>query len=149
MKDLLLAIKAQIETAIPYFSWVGVIEDETMPPEGPKPPFCAIRDGGLTAQAIPSNKEDERLTVLVVPYVALFATPGAAIMGESSLGDEGKGLIEIGDDLYTALNGKTFGLCIKGHRDRIDRSRTLDLSPQGGGPYLQFQLHHFTFWRTR
>lgn len=118
MRKLLFDIVALIQSNLTYFSWVGVIEDEQLPPKGPPPPFCGIKDGGIIPRPIPDSQDLEQLTVIVIPY-QYFSEPGAATLGSVELGDRGKGLIDISDDLNNLLKNEYFNHCF--HYARLEQ----------------------------
>lgn len=129
MRELLKSLVVTIRGGLPYLSWVGVLDDELLPPEEPAPPFAGVRDGGIVATSLPGGHDIEVLTVHVVAYQALFLDePGAAIIGNAELlGAAGKGLLEISADLKALLTDNFLGQA-KVHfawRSQVERTEVL------------------------
>jgi len=148
MKALLEALVTAIAGELDYLSWVGVLDDELLPPEEPAPPFVGLKDGGIIPQSLPSKKDVETLTVHVLVYQSLLdAEPGASILGATGqLGDPGKGLLTIHDELKTFLNDNFLSQANIhwAHRDRLDASRTL---ANDEGRLIQLQRAIYTYRR--
>jgi hypothetical protein len=148
MKALLDAMVTAIAGELDYLSWVGVLDDELLPPEEPAPPFVGLKDGGIVLQSLPGKKDLEVLTVYVIAYQSVLgAAPGASILGATEqLGDPGKGLLTIHDELKTFLNDNFLSLSNIhwAHRDRLDASRTL---ANEDGRLIQLQRATYTYRR--
>lgn len=128
MEQLLKDTVARLTTELPYLNWVGVLDDELLPPATVEPPFVGLRDGGVLSPSAPDRKDREQLTVLVVAYQALnLGEPGAAVIGsEAQLGAAGKGLLAIQDDVRTALNDYLFNFRFAfAHREALDASQVI------------------------
>lgn len=129
MEALLDAIVTAIRAALPYLTWVGVLDDELLPPDGPQPPFVGIKDGGLTARSLPGKKDDETMSIFIIVYQSLVDQEhGASVLGRTDqLGDQGKGLLAIHADLKTLLNDNLLGQATINfaHRDSMEASRRM------------------------
>lgn len=132
-----------------YLQWVGVLDDELLPPQTPAPPFVGLKDAGLTAISAPGKTDREELRVNVVIYQSVLADfPGHSMMGEPSLGDAGRGLFDIGEDIKVLLNDTLFNNGFYyAHRDRIEPSTTI-VGPENG-LILQFQRHVYIYRRLQ
>jgi hypothetical protein len=128
MKQLLDNVVARIRDQLSYLRWVGVLDDPRLPPKAVEPPFVGVKDNGVIAVSLPGRKDDETLSVIVVAYQALYLEEhGAAVMGSpGQLGETGKGLLEIADDIKVALNDNLFTSFSFAHRDRLEPSQTID-----------------------
>jgi hypothetical protein len=146
MRALLELIEARVRAALPYLSWVGVLDNELLPPPEPPPPFVGIRDGGLIPQSRPGLKDIETLSVLVIPYQRLLdGEPGASVMGSPTLGDAGTGLLDLSEAIKDALTDYLFDRRVHwAHRDRMDATQTLQTQD---GALLQMQRNLFTYRR--
>lgn len=127
MQKLLLAIASTLQTSLPYLQWVGVVENFDDPPGHLKQfPVVGLRDGGIVSQAQPAQKDDDTLTVQIAVYQQLYDDdPGAALMGrETQLGDRGKGLLDIHEDIRTLLNNNLLAQpgVYRAHRDQLRAS---------------------------
>jgi len=147
MNDLIEAIKADLVANLPYLKWVEAIDNELLPPDGVEFPGVGIKDGDESFQSLPSKRDLDQPTLLVVAYQSLtLATPGAAIMGETaSLGDAGKGLIEIAKEIRARLNDNRFTTAfgetiLWAHIDAIAASETIGNEETG----LLIQLKRIT-----
>lgn len=145
MEQLLRDIVARLTTELGYLNWVGVVDDELLPPPGVAPPFVGVKDNGLRATALPGQLDDERLSVVVIAYQALqIGEPGAAILGSTgNLGEAGKGLLAIADDIKAALNDYCFAGFQKAYRDALLPSQVIERE----GDLLSRQGNVFTYWR--
>jgi len=148
VKALLDALAAAIAATLPYLSWVGVLDNELLPPEEPAFPLVGLRDGGIVHASQPGRTDLDTLTVHVIPYQSIVLThPGGAVMGsEAQLGDQGKGLLDISAALRTLLNDNFLGLAgiHYAHCDRQAQTQTL---PQPSGALIQLQRLTFTYRR--
>lgn len=145
MKALLENIVARLTTQLPYLTWVGVLDDPLLPPEEPEPPFVGVKDHGMVSTALPGKKNDERLAVVVVAYQGLdLDHVGASIIGNTDqLGEEGKGLLDIADDVRAALTDVVFSEFLKAYRDRMEPTQAIG----NGQRTLSMQKNFFTYWR--
>jgi len=103
MKDLLTAIKSQLQTDLTYVraSDVNITEDERMLRDAMKSPAVGIKDGTIEYNiATQGADESSELFVKIIAYVDL-QKPEAAIMGDSSIGK--KGVLDILTDVKTSL----------------------------------------------
>lgn len=128
MEQLLKDIVTRLTTQLPYLNWVGVVDDELLPPTTVEPPMVGVKDGGLLSPSTPGQKDREQLTIFVMAYQSLnLGEPGSAVVGSASqLGDAGKGLLAIQEDLQTALNDELFSHRFTfAHREALDPSRII------------------------
>lgn len=128
MEQLLRDIITRLQTSLPYVHWVGALDDIFLPPETVSPPFVGVKDAGLLAASFPGKKDDERLTLAVIVYQSVnTGEPGAAVLGsEENLGEAGKGLLAIHEDIRTLLNDYLFDNRFSfAHRERLDASRVI------------------------
>jgi hypothetical protein len=148
MQLLLQNIVTRIATNLTYLTWVGVLDNELLPPQSPSPPFVGLKDGGLSATARPGKTDLEELRINVVIYQSVMhEAPGASIMGEPSLGDAGRGVLQIGEAIKGLLNDDLFSNTFYfAHRDRVEPSNTII---DEEGRYLQYQRHLYVYRRVR
>jgi len=102
MKDLLSAVKSQLQTDLTYVreSDVYVTEDERLIPEAVKFPAVALKDGEIFYSSVSQGaSEQSELAVKVIAYVQL-RKPEAAVMGAAT---GQKGVLEIIADIKSAL----------------------------------------------
>ena len=127
MRALLLALTERLTVNLPYLSWVGVIADPLLPPQSHAPPFVGLLDGGLSEQSLPNRNDLQTLTVGIVAYQALqIEDSGAAVLGEPSLGEGGKGLLEIQEDIRALLQDYTVaGAFSFAHRDSLEATQAI------------------------
>ena len=152
MQTLLTALQSIISARLTYLTWVGVIDNVLLPPEGPGFPLIGLKDGDQINESIPSQKDRQILTIEIVAYQELFdVEPGASIMGlTGSLGDASKGVLAMGADVRNVLTLAALQMQLNSlqfhwlHCDRIFASQTLF---QEQGSKLQFQRSIYTFRR--
>jgi hypothetical protein len=109
MKDLLSAIKTQLQTDLTYVrnSDIIVVEDELAIPASVSFPAVGIKDGLINYAVATQSQETDELHVKIIAYVQL-QKPEASIMGDSSTSK--KGVLEIISDVITSLkNNKLSG----------------------------------------
>ena len=103
MKDLLTAIKSQLQTDLTYIrgSDIYVTEDERLIPEAVKFPAVGLKDGAIeyNVETQGANEAGD-LAVKIIAYVQL-QKPEAAIMGDAATGK--KGVLDILADVKTSL----------------------------------------------
>ena len=103
MKDLLTAIKSQLQTDLTYIrgSDIYVTEDERLIPEAVKFPAVGLKDGAIeyNVETQGANEAGD-LAVKIIAYVQL-QKPEAAIMGDTATGK--KGVLDILADVKTSL----------------------------------------------
>ncbi len=125
MKDLLEAIKADLEANLDYLKWVEVIDSEQLPPAGRQFPGVGLRDGSRVFTSQPGKKDYEQANVVILPYQSLAIDDiGAAVMGDEIF----KGVLDIAADIRTRLNDNLFTLTprvVYAHVDQIGGSETL------------------------
>jgi len=103
VKDLLSAVKSQLQTDLTYVreSDVYVTEDERLIPEAVKFPAVALKDGEVFYSIVSQGaSEQSELAVIVIAYAQL-RKPEAAVMGDDSTGQ--KGVLEIVADSKATL----------------------------------------------
>lgn len=127
MKDLLDIILPALRTALPYAKWVEVLDDVLLPPDGVDYPGVGVVDGETVLESRPGRKDQRTDTVQIVPYQQLaYSSVGAAVMGEASLGDEGKSLLTMAEDIRAALNDNLLNnKVLYAHVDAIAASQTI------------------------
>lgn len=147
MKALLNALTTTITDNLSYLRWIGVIDNEQLPPEEPEMPIIGLRDAGLVSTSQPGKKDLEVLTVWVIPYQSIIDfDPGAAVMGRTELGDQGTGLFDISAALKALLNDNFLGLPFHfAWRSRVEQSQTL--VNQDTGRLIQYQRNVFVYRR--
>ena len=103
MKELLAAIKLQLQTDLTYVRAgdVFVTEDENLIPSAVKFPAVGIKDGPVVRTEEIGGMMEYALTVKIIPYVQL-SKPEAAIMGDTSTGKEG--ILDIEADIHESLD---------------------------------------------
>ena len=154
MKTLLLAIQAALQAApsLAYLHSVEILDDELLIPEEAAFPFVGLIAGDILYGSIPNRTDLEDYTVIVVPYQSLVLEEmGASIIGTSNLSDEGKGTLEIGDDIRDVLNDNFLAQSPQfhfAHRGRVERPRTL-WSPGDADNqiYCTYQRSYYTYRR--
>jgi hypothetical protein len=148
MKNLMRAIQLRLQEQLPYLQWVGILESEQELPATIALPALGIKDGGLVSQSLPGKKDAETITMFFVAYQqVLDAEVGASIMGsEENLGNAGRGLLDIADDIKAALNDDFLlqHAIHYAHREGIDPSEML-VSPDGDA--IQKQRTTYTYRR--
>lgn len=109
MKELLTAIQTQLRTSLTYVrdSDVFITPHENYIPSGVKFPCVGIKDGDVDGTDLMGGCEENKLSVTIIPYVQL-AKSEAAVMGDAATGKNG--IIEISDDIKTALDGNFLGI---------------------------------------
>lgn len=108
MKDLLNAIKSQLQTDLTYVrnSDIYVTEDERMLRDAMKSPAVGLKDGRVDYEILGRAEDLEAvLYVTIIVYVQLHK-PEAAIMGDTSTGK--KGVLDIISDIKTSLRFNLF-----------------------------------------
>ena len=111
MDVLLNAIKTDLAANLPYLQGVNIIDDELLPPEEIGYPQIGIKDDSEENSAAQFQRDTEVLRVRVTIYQSvLLKEPGASIMGEPSLGDRGKGVLQIAKDVKARLHKNKLGL---------------------------------------
>lgn len=111
MDNLLTAIKTDLAANLAYLQGVNILDDELLPPEEIGFPQVGIKDGDEENSPPAYQKDSEALRVRVTVYQSvLLQTPGASVMGEATLGDQGKGVLAIAKDVKTRLHKNKLGL---------------------------------------
>ena len=103
MKELLTAIKAQLQADLTYVrdSDVFVTEDENLIPDAVKFPAVGLKDGPVRRIEMIGGMMEYRMTVKIIALVQL-TKPEAAIMGDASTGR--KGILDLEADIHTSLD---------------------------------------------
>lgn len=103
MKELLTAIKAQLQTDLTYVrdKDVFVTEDENLMPNSVKFPAAGLKDGPVVRVELTSGMMEYTMTVKIIAYTQL-QKPEAAIMGDAATGD--KGILEVEKDIHKSLD---------------------------------------------
>lgn len=103
MKELLLAIKSQLQTDLSYVreSDVFVTEDENLVPDAVMFPAVGLKDGPVQIIEMIGGMMEYRMTVKIVALVQL-TKPEAAIMGDTATGK--KGLLDLEADIHSSLD---------------------------------------------
>ena len=106
MKNLLSAIKTQLQTSLTYVrdSDIFVTEDERLVPSSVRFPAVALKDGAVGYSVATQSQETEELNVRIIVYVQLQKAE-ASIMGDASTSK--KGVLDIIKDVITALKHNT------------------------------------------
>ena len=155
MKDLLLAIQSALRTApsLAYLHSVEILDDEVLIPEEPAFPMVGLLAGTIEYRSRPNKKEDEDCVVIVVVYQSLVLEEmGASIIGTSNLSTEGKGTLDIGNEIRDVLNDAFYALTPPVHfayRQRVDPPRTLWSPGEADNQlYVTFQRNHYLYKRS-
>jgi len=105
MKDLLTAIKTQLQTDLTYVrdGDVFITEDENLIPSDVKFPAVGLKDGPVewVVDEFGDNKT-QKMTVTAIAYVSILR-PEASVMGDN----QGKGVLDIIDDIKNSLDENT------------------------------------------
>ena len=103
MKELLSAIKSQLQTDLSYVrdSDVFITEDENLIPSAVKFPAVGIKDGPVQRIEMIGGMMEYRMTVKIVALVQLTKSE-AAIMGDTSTGK--KGILDMEADIHESLD---------------------------------------------
>ena len=109
MKELLSAIKAQLQTDLTYVrdSDIFIAEDDDLVPQSVRFPAVGIKDGPVQATELASDMMEYTLTVRIIPYVQLVK-PEAAVMGDASTSS--KGILEMEEDIHQSLDENLLGI---------------------------------------
>lgn len=133
MRDVLIALQAVLETALPEAGDIAVVESETLPQAGRRLPFVSLKDGGATYRSQPSHADLETGRVHIRIYQAIRPSePGAAVVAE---GDP-PGVLELAARVRNLL-GQTdlAGTVADLHVDHMGASET---GPTEDGGRLQW-----------
>ena len=146
MKDLIEVLIAQIKTKLPYLHWVEPIES-ILVPDGFPNLGVGVKDGESVFASQPGRKDIRVDTVTLYCFQSLvYDKPGVTIIGEQSIGDDGKGLLQIAEDLRTALNdNKLADKVLYAHVDSIGESQTA--AEFEGDKLLQYKPVKLTYRR--
>lgn len=103
MKELLSAIKSQLQTDLTYVrdGDIFVTEDENLIPDAVKFPAVGLKDGPVIRTEEMGGMMEYRMTVKILVLVQL-TKPEAAIMGDTSTGK--KGILDLEADIHEALD---------------------------------------------
>jgi hypothetical protein len=103
MKQLLTAIKAQLQTDLSYVrdSDVFITEDENLIPSAVKFPAVGLKDGPVIRVEMIGGMMEYHMTVKIVALVQLTKSE-AAIMGDTSTGK--KGILDMESDIHESLD---------------------------------------------
>jgi hypothetical protein len=106
MKDLLNAIKTQLQTDLTYVrdSDIYITEDLRLVPDSVSFPAVGLKDGAIFYAIETQNQEEDTLEVIIAAYVEL-RKPEASIMGD--VATDKKGVLDIIADVIAALSGET------------------------------------------
>ena len=103
MKDLLTAIKSQLQTDLTYVrnSDIYVTEDERLIPEAVKFPAVGLKDGSVEYTSLGRDEDmQSKLYIKIIAYVQLLK-PEVSVMGDSATGK--KGVLDIIADCIISL----------------------------------------------
>ncbi len=109
MKELLTAIKVQLQTDLTYIrdGDIYITPHENYIPNHVRPPCVGIKDGDIERDEGMGGCVGSKMIITLIPYVQL-AKDEASIMGDSPAGK--KGVLDIAEDIETALNGNLLGI---------------------------------------
>jgi len=109
MKELLNAIKAQLQTDLTYIRDrdIYVTPHENYIPHAIKSACVGIKDGGITRTELPGGMWEVTLVTKLIVYVQL-AKEEASVMGDSAAGK--KGVLDIVDDIHISLDENLLGI---------------------------------------
>lgn len=133
MRDVLIALQAALEAAIPEAGRVAVVESEDPPRADVRLPFIGLKDGGATYRSQPSHADLETGRIHVHIYRAVPPSePGTAGGGE---GDP-PGVLELAERIRALLGQTDLGGTVADlHVDHIGASET---GPAEGGGRMQW-----------
>lgn len=108
MKDLLTAIKSELQLEIDYVrnSDIYISEHVIIIPNAIRFPAIGIKDGPITYKIETQVQEEDTLDVTIAAYVQLQKTE-ASIMGDDSTNN--KGVLDMIGDILTALTHNKLG----------------------------------------
>ena len=103
MKELLTAIKTQLQTDLTYVrdKDIFVTEDENLIPDAVKFPAVGIKDGPVERRELAGSMMEYVMGVKVIVYVQL-TKPEAAVMGDTATGK--KGVLDMEGDVHASLD---------------------------------------------
>lgn len=103
MKELLNAIKAQLQTDLTYIrdGDIYITPHENYIPNHVRPPCVGIKDGPVVKEHLMGGCARYSMSVSIVAFVQL-AKDEASIIGDSSTSK--KGVLDISDDIETSLD---------------------------------------------
>jgi hypothetical protein len=109
MKELLTAIKTQLQTDLTYVRDrdVFITEDENLIPSAVKFPAVGLKDGPVVRSEEIGGMMEYTMTVKIIAYAQL-SKPEAAIMGDASTGD--KGILDLEKDIHKSLDEKLLSI---------------------------------------
>ena len=109
MKELLSAIKTQLQTDLTYIRDrdIYVTPHENYIPNAVKLPCVGIKDGGISRTELPGGMWEVALSVKLIAYVQL-AKEEASIMGDTA--SSKKGVLDIVDDIHLSLDEDLLGI---------------------------------------
>lgn len=131
MRDVLIALQAALEAAIPEAGRVAVVESEDPPRADGRLPFIGLKDGGATYRSQPSHADLEIGRIHVRIYRAVPPSePGAAAGGDPP------DVLELAERIRALLGQTDLGGTVADlHVDHIGASET---GPAEGGGRMQW-----------
>ena len=114
MKELLNAIKAELQTDLTYVRErdIFITEDENIIPKNVRFPCVGIKDGEIARTELTGGMWEVTLNVTLAVFVQL-AKDEAGIMGDTSTGK--KGVLDITDDIHASLDENTLSITGMSH----------------------------------
>jgi hypothetical protein len=103
MKELLTAIKSQLQTDLTYVrdSDIFVTENENLIPAQVRFPAVGLKDGPVLRVEMAGGMMEYQMTVKIIALVQLVK-PEAAIMGDTAT--DSKGILDMEDDIDSSLD---------------------------------------------
>ena len=110
MKELLTAIKTQLQTDLTYVrdSDFFITPHKNFIPPRVKMPCVGIKDGPVKRTELPGGMWEVTSSVAIIPYVDLMKDEETSIMGDSAT--DQKGVLDIVDDIHTSLDENLLGI---------------------------------------
>jgi hypothetical protein len=103
MKELLTAIKTQLQTDLTYVrdKDIFITEDDNLIPNAVKYPAVGLKDGPVIRIEELGSMMEYTMTVKIIAYVQL-SKPEAAIMGDASV--SGQGILDLEKEVHESLD---------------------------------------------
>lgn len=131
MRDVLIALQAALEAAIPEAGRVAVVESEDPPRAGGRLPFIGLKDGGATYRSQPSHADLETGRIHVRIYRAVPPSEP-----DTAAGGDPPGVLELAERIRALLGQTDLGGTVADlHVDHIGASET---GPVEGGGRMQW-----------
>lgn len=133
MRDVLIALQAALEAAIPEAGRVAVVESEDPPRADTRLPLISLKDGGATYRGQPSHADLETGRIHVrISQAVPSSEPGTAVEGEANP----PGVLELAERIRALLGQTDLGGTVADlHVDHIGASET---GPAEGGGRMQW-----------